>query len=222
MKSLEGKERLVERAREIPWCALEILRCGDQRRVRKPDRTARSVRSNRPKQMLKRPEVTLPEILELPSLSVDERAIFLRQHPQVTGTGGNRAEVRGVLKRQQEQIEAFERSEHISIPEGFDFRRVRSLSKEGKEKLEACAPTIDGQASRISGVTAGRPLRPSRRLEAVNVSRGTLSPAVSPTTIQAVARANGLAVTGGTGCPTGTVRRPAPGLEREDQPDLPA
>jgi tRNA uridine 5-carboxymethylaminomethyl modification enzyme len=105
-------------------------------------------------QLLRRPEVTLLGILEIPSLSVDERAIFLRQNRQILEKVEIEVKYEGYLKRQQEQIEVFERSEHLSIPEGFDFGSVRSLSKEGKEKLERVRPRSIGQASRIGGVTA--------------------------------------------------------------------
>ncbi|MBP1653481.1 MAG: tRNA uridine 5-carboxymethylaminomethyl modification enzyme mnmG [Bacteroidetes bacterium] len=105
-------------------------------------------------QLLKRPEVTLPDILRLPSLSGDERAIALRQHPRVMERVEIEVKYEGYLRRQQEQIDVFERSEHVSIPEGFDFHGIRSLSKEGKEKLELIRPRSVGQASRISGVTA--------------------------------------------------------------------
>jgi tRNA uridine 5-carboxymethylaminomethyl modification enzyme len=105
-------------------------------------------------QLLRRPEVTLLDILEIPSLSANETAIFLRQNPQVLEKVEIEVKYEGYLKRQQEQIEAFERSEHLSIPEQFDFGGVRSLSKEGKEKLERVRPRSIGQASRIGGVTA--------------------------------------------------------------------
>jgi tRNA uridine 5-carboxymethylaminomethyl modification enzyme len=85
---------------------------------------------------------------------VDERAIFLRQNPQILERVEIEVKYEGYLKRQLEQIEAFERSEQLSIPEGFDFGGVRSLSKEGKEKLERVRPRSIGQASRIGGVTA--------------------------------------------------------------------
>jgi tRNA uridine 5-carboxymethylaminomethyl modification enzyme len=45
------------------------------------------------------------------------------------------------------------KNEHISIPNGFDYNSVRSLSAEGKEKLLRVRPSSIGQASRISGVT---------------------------------------------------------------------
>jgi tRNA uridine 5-carboxymethylaminomethyl modification enzyme len=59
----------------------------------------------------------------------------------------------GYIKRQDEQIRVFERSESAAIPEDFDYSRIKSLSREGKEKLNLIRPASMGQASRISGVT---------------------------------------------------------------------
>ncbi len=152
LKSLEGKEQGAERARAFLGAArisaAEI-------NARFGSLTGGPVGEGQSaEQLLKRPEVTLLGILEIPSLSVDERAIFLRQNPQILERVEIEVKYEGYLKRQQEQIEAFERSEHLSIPEGFDFGGVRSLSKEGKEKLERVRPRSIGQASRIGGVTA--------------------------------------------------------------------
>ena len=59
----------------------------------------------------------------------------------------------GYLKRQQEQIERFERLEKLRIPEGMDFQSIIGLSTEVKEKLSTLRPISIGQASRISGIT---------------------------------------------------------------------
>jgi tRNA uridine 5-carboxymethylaminomethyl modification enzyme len=59
----------------------------------------------------------------------------------------------GYLKRQEEQVRQFEKNEDVVIPNGFDFSGVRSLSSEGREKLQRIKPRSLGQASRISGVT---------------------------------------------------------------------
>ena len=152
LKALEGKEYGVERARAF-LSATRIspgeINSGFGSLAGGPVSEAQSA-----ERLLKRPEVTLRGVLEIPSLSVDERAIFLTQNPQILERVEIEVKYEGYLKRQQEQIQAFERSEHISIPDGFDFDGVRSLSKEGKEKLERIRPRSIGQASRISGVTA--------------------------------------------------------------------
>jgi tRNA uridine 5-carboxymethylaminomethyl modification enzyme len=60
----------------------------------------------------------------------------------------------GYLQRDRELIERWDRYELYEIPEDFDYKRVKSLSTEGRERLLKVRPRSIGQASRISGVTA--------------------------------------------------------------------
>ncbi len=59
----------------------------------------------------------------------------------------------GYLKQQQEEIEKMLRNENVSIPENFDYLKIKGLREEAKEKLNIIKPINLGQASRISGVS---------------------------------------------------------------------
>jgi len=59
----------------------------------------------------------------------------------------------GYLERQREEIERQRRHEQTSIPNGFDYDKVRGLSAEVLLKLKRSLPETVGQAARISGVT---------------------------------------------------------------------
>jgi len=59
----------------------------------------------------------------------------------------------GYLTRQREEVERLKRMENVSIPYGFSYSGLKSLSVEVREKLERVQPRTLGQASRISGVT---------------------------------------------------------------------
>ncbi|MGE5440916.1 MAG: tRNA uridine-5-carboxymethylaminomethyl(34) synthesis enzyme MnmG [Bacteroidota bacterium] len=59
----------------------------------------------------------------------------------------------GYIKRQQDLVEKLERYEHVQIPLSFNYLEIKSLSTEGREKLNKFKPRSIGQASRISGVT---------------------------------------------------------------------
>lgn len=59
----------------------------------------------------------------------------------------------GYIQRQHEQINRFAKLEEYIIPEHFDYKKIPSLSAEGKEKLLKIRPHSIGQASRIAGVT---------------------------------------------------------------------
>jgi tRNA uridine 5-carboxymethylaminomethyl modification enzyme len=101
--------------------------------------------------MLKRPEVRIDDIL---SLAVGyEHVLALAEDREARERVEIEVKFEGYLRRQAEQIRLFEQSEQMPIPPGFDFKSVRSLSNEGKEKLQKVQPRSIGQASRISGVT---------------------------------------------------------------------
>ncbi len=59
----------------------------------------------------------------------------------------------GYIKRQERQILKISKSEHIRIPEGFNYAKLKSISNEGREKLTNIKPENLGQAMRISGIT---------------------------------------------------------------------
>jgi tRNA uridine 5-carboxymethylaminomethyl modification enzyme len=105
-------------------------------------------------QLLRRPKVSLADILYLESCSSDERMIVLKSDRESMERLEIETKYEGYLKRQENHVAQFERSESIEIPNGFDFSKVRSLSKEGREKLSRIRPRSVGQASRIGGVTS--------------------------------------------------------------------
>lgn len=59
----------------------------------------------------------------------------------------------GYIERQQKEIERLESFENLTIPSGFDFKGVKGLRNEAREKLARFCPHSIGQATRISGVS---------------------------------------------------------------------
>jgi len=57
------------------------------------------------------------------------------------------------VEKQLDEIEKMKKNIHIKIPEGFDFKNVKGLSKEIIEKMETFNPPTLQAASQISGVT---------------------------------------------------------------------
>jgi tRNA uridine 5-carboxymethylaminomethyl modification enzyme len=94
--------------------------------------------------LLKRPEVTLQELL--PDLPYSQEAI---EQVEI------RVKYDGYLVRQEEEIGRFNRLEGLSIPLGFQYEGIPGLSREVVEKLSLVRPRSLGQASRIYGVTPG-------------------------------------------------------------------
>jgi len=59
----------------------------------------------------------------------------------------------GYTARQSEQNRQLERRQEQVIPDGLDYRKIRGLRSETRQKLAAFRPTSLGQAARISGIT---------------------------------------------------------------------
>jgi len=59
----------------------------------------------------------------------------------------------GYIARQQNEIDRLQRHEDTVLPADLDYKQVRGLSNEVREKLEHARPNNLGQAARISGVT---------------------------------------------------------------------
>jgi tRNA uridine 5-carboxymethylaminomethyl modification enzyme len=60
----------------------------------------------------------------------------------------------GYIKREFEMVEEVNKQENSEIPIELDYEKIKSLSSEGKSKLQKIKPETIGQASRISGVSA--------------------------------------------------------------------
>lgn len=104
-------------------------------------------------QVAKRPEVRLRGLLQIGRIiSLDPIRALLTDEKAV-----ERLEIElkyeGYLKRQELQVGQFKRAEGTPIPPEFPFSTIKSLSSEGREKLNRVKPRSLGQASRISGVT---------------------------------------------------------------------
>jgi tRNA uridine 5-carboxymethylaminomethyl modification enzyme len=139
-----GKRSLIS-ARISPFIANEYLRaCGSE-----PLTETETLG-----QLLKRSEVELHPLLTLSGVSSDSNLSVLIEDSQARERVQIELKYEGYLKRQEEDVRQFEESERLEIPVGFEFQRLKSLSNEGKEKLQRVKPRSIGQAARISGVTA--------------------------------------------------------------------
>jgi tRNA uridine 5-carboxymethylaminomethyl modification enzyme len=116
-------------------------------------------------QLLKRPEVTIDQLLPLfqDKLREDDRfaamTAGLRDEALPSWVRNELKSVEteikfsGYLDQQRRNIEKLKKAEERSIPEWFDYTQVSGLSREMKEKLGRVRPATIGQASRIPGVT---------------------------------------------------------------------
>jgi len=151
LEILEQKEKRVAEARQFLQrervSPAEVVQISPGRRVDLPTENGSLA------QLLRRPDVNLTDILRLTRLHADERIRILLSDQNARERVEIEVKYEGYLKRQEEQVRQFEKNEGVTIPHGFDFGNVKSLSNEGREKLQRVKPRSLAQASRISGVT---------------------------------------------------------------------
>ena len=94
---------------------------------------------------LKMPEVTIEELAK----SIPELGAF---PPSIRYQVELDVKYDGYIKRQERQINRFERFETMTIPPGLDYDTLEGLSTEARQKLKHIRPLSVGQATRISGM----------------------------------------------------------------------
>jgi tRNA uridine 5-carboxymethylaminomethyl modification enzyme len=101
--------------------------------------------------------VSLASLLRRPGITYADIAQFDRERPDLLPAVCEQAEIsikyEGYIKRQQRQLEEFERMEGRLIPEDIDYSSLQGLRIEARQKLSAVKPRTLGQALRISGVS---------------------------------------------------------------------
>jgi tRNA uridine 5-carboxymethylaminomethyl modification enzyme len=97
--------------------------------------------------LLRRPELDYAKLTSVPELgpAVEREDVAAQVEVQT--------KYAGYLERQREEIARQRRHENTTIPNGFDYDKVRGLSAEVLLKLKRSLPATIGQAARISGVT---------------------------------------------------------------------
>ncbi|MEZ5070035.1 MAG: tRNA uridine-5-carboxymethylaminomethyl(34) synthesis enzyme MnmG [Bacteroidales bacterium] len=104
------------------------------------------------------------ELAKRPQISLMDLTIVLPGFRELYDSLGSRrdeifesAEVRikyeGYISREKLMAEKISRLEHIPLKEDLDYSRFKSISTEGRQKLQRIKPRTIGQASRISGVS---------------------------------------------------------------------
>ena len=107
---------------------------------------------------------TISKLAKRPELNLRELLLMLDpgKYPLIDALLDNEIALRqveielkyeGYIARQHELIAKMEKLEGTKIPQNFDYLKLKTISTEGKEKLDKIRPRSLGQASRISGVS---------------------------------------------------------------------
>lgn len=125
---------------------IEFLKNNNTRKKLTPKNKDRQAEPIKYAALLKRPEVTLNDLIEYgysPPTDVS-KSIWSRISLQI--------KYEGYLKRQQQDIEKFRQIETLIIPQNIEYSAVKTITMEAREKLTKVKPKSLGQAARISGV----------------------------------------------------------------------
>ena len=99
----------------------------------------------------------LDALLRRPRVHYDELAPFDPDRPDLPPDVREQVEIsikyEGYIRRQQSQVEDFQKMAFHRLPTDIDYSRLQGLRLEAREKLNAVRPVDLGQASRISGVS---------------------------------------------------------------------
>ena len=96
--------------------------------------------------VLKRPGITYRELKEIDDSAPDCNLVY-EEAIEIM------CKYEGYLRRQELQVERFEKNEKISLSEDLEYSSIEGLRLEARQKLDAVKPRNIGQASRISGVS---------------------------------------------------------------------
>lgn len=102
------------------------------------------------KSLVSRPNVTIQNMREvLPELDT-----YLNNYDEeIIMSAEIGLKYEGYIRKEQEMADKLDRLEGIRLSDHFDYRSLKSLSFEAREKLDQIRPRTIGQASRISGVS---------------------------------------------------------------------
>ncbi len=104
-------------------------------------------------QLIVRPNINMADVLNVSEESKKFADELLEDHDDILMQTEIQLKYEGYIQREEEVAAKMNRLEDVKIPEGMDYRSIKSLSSESVEKLFAIQPATIGQASRISGVS---------------------------------------------------------------------
>ncbi len=107
--------------------------------------------SDKMAKVFRRPQISLDDMLQLNDVKNYVADHALSQ--EVLEQAAIQIKYAGYIEKEKANADKLQRLENIRIPGDFDYKKLKSLSFEAREKLSKIQPTSISQASRISGVS---------------------------------------------------------------------
>jgi tRNA uridine 5-carboxymethylaminomethyl modification enzyme len=103
--------------------------------------------------VLPRPEVSIDDLLKADE-SLRAKVYDITDNKLVLEQVEIQIKYAGYIEKEYDMVRELGNKEQINLPENLDYERIKSLSTEGRLKMQKIKPETLGQASRISGVSA--------------------------------------------------------------------
>ena len=94
--------------------------------------------------------------MKRPELNYDNLALLDPERPDLAPSSENvEVDIRyeGYIRLEQERVDRFRKLERRLMPENINYKKIRGIRLEARQKLDERRPVSLGQASRISGVS---------------------------------------------------------------------
>ena len=151
IKKLEQKEILITKTIEL---SDEIKLTPKQINSLLDEKNSSKIDNGEPlRKLVKRPELNLRELLLIVDAGKYPIIDALLENEEALRQVEIELKYEGYIVRQQDLITKMEKLEDLKIPTNFNYLNLKTISTEGKEKLDKIKPRSIGQASRISGVS---------------------------------------------------------------------
>ncbi|MBI9061067.1 MAG: tRNA uridine-5-carboxymethylaminomethyl(34) synthesis enzyme MnmG [Marinilabiliaceae bacterium] len=104
--------------------------------------------------ILMRPQITIWDLVtQIDSFKELVETIPLERRDEILESVEIRLKYAGYINREKLIAEKFRRLDHLKIQGKFNYKELKTISTEGREKLTKVDPETIGQASRITGVS---------------------------------------------------------------------
>jgi tRNA uridine 5-carboxymethylaminomethyl modification enzyme len=149
MKNLDAKQYSVNSF--VSFLEKTSVKADDINPILESKETALVKQSSKLIKSVARPQIDLKDVFELPKVKsfLDENNFNSEVLEQVE----IKIKYQGYIDKEKANADKLNRLEHIKIPDSFKYEKLKSLSFEARQKLEAIRPKTISQASRISGVS---------------------------------------------------------------------
>ncbi|MEQ9261978.1 MAG: tRNA uridine-5-carboxymethylaminomethyl(34) synthesis enzyme MnmG [Owenweeksia sp.] len=153
--SEERLRRLDEKLANVDglekWIANQSVEPEDLEPVLKAKGTAPLKQKVKLNTVLARPQINITDLVEYEPLSnyILDNGLSKEEWEQVE----IKVKYDGYINKERENARKLTKLEDLSIPEDFDYSKLKSLSYEAREKLTKVKPVSIKQAKRISGVS---------------------------------------------------------------------